>query len=303
MLGYRLLVIGPLLFVGSIAIRARIGIQQWDFPACTHKQEDDISAYRRVACDALQFRDIRFGKVDRTKLRTVAQSWVEGRRLGILKPLTPAFLGDSIREGVKQQIRQAAGVLVCHLQDIGKLELQSGRPRRACEDILLAMQVSEVLKYSDPYAVALAGIEQRTSIKILDSVAPKLAPFDRGELAVRLEQLRKEQGSLDSMVRLMRQLYRQSKERRGEAVSEIQEVDQFLAVSQGSPDKGFDVFRDVPHTKLASAEDNVPLISTIRMATASQSAFLRRLDERIAIVRAKSVVENPEKTRLIASAP
>src|SRR5690349_6203207 len=101
---YRLMVISPIALITWIVGTGRFATDTFEFAAATQLQQQAITAYRPVVKATTPLR-ARGYQPTPEEIRRVAKLWIEGHRKGELKPLTPAYLADSIQIGIKGEIR------------------------------------------------------------------------------------------------------------------------------------------------------------------------------------------------------
>lgn len=293
------MVISPIIYIGTLVGRAHVQVTSYDFVACSTKQHDAITAYRPYVIDAVPFRNKQSKTIPHEQLRRVAQRWVEGRKSGDLQPLLPVHIHDFVREGVKQEIYRSGDSMVTHLLVTSRREAAAGKEAQAARDLLLAIQLSEVLKYSDPYSVAHSGMQQRSAIASLSEITSKLTPDQLRECHQTLTELREAQQPLDHLVRWMKQVYNMERIRRGLEILPIEEVDRYFAVERHRPEDGLLTFASIPRPKWAANGIVPTMLGELRMASNSQTTFIARLDEQIKAL----VLEDPEHSGLASIAP
>jgi hypothetical protein len=299
MLAYRLMVLSPILYIGSLALRARTHVNVFEFTACTQKQHHAISAYQPFVTEAAPFRSMYPRDLNRPALRQVAKSWISGSKSGDLQPLLPVHIHDFVRDGIKQEVYRSADLMVMHLMTIAKYEVKEGKADQAAEDLVLAMQLAEVLKYSDPYAVAHSGMQQRSALGHIQEYLPFMSQQAIERCREQLIAVRVQQQPLDHLVRWMRQLYNAERIRQGHEASPIEEVDRFLAMNRMNPEEGLATFTSVPRPVWASTGEVPTMLGELRMASNSQTNFVRKLDEQIEAL----VLENPEDSGFASISP
>lgn len=299
-MAYKFMVICPLLYVGAISARARLHVEPHTFVACTLKQQRAMAAYREPFIAAASFRGTRYRDVNRIRLREVADSWIQGAAEGRLQSLTPVHLDDFVRDGVKQQIYRANDLLVQLLVNIAQEE--QAQPVQAAQDLVRAVKVAEVLKYSDPYAIAQSCIHQRTALQRLRAVSPKLHVNEKLWVRNELRELRSKQPSLEPMVRLLYRLYAESTEGDSNSTS-LMTIKQLLRDQSTADRNSLTVLAALPRPNLRAHKTENPVIGLLRMSGIAQDNWIRRLDGEIALLGTTSVVGNPEEHRVVAAAP
>ncbi len=304
-LAYRLLLLCPLLYVGAIGVRARLSLDPYVFTACTAKQQAAFLAYRSFYTKAVEFQSLPHGSVNRELLRQTTLRWIEGIEDGSLQQLTPVHLDDFARDGIKRDITRVRDSLACHLMAIARLEANEGRLDHSANDLILALKVGEAMKYSDPYAVAHAGIVQRTIMMELNEVGAKSPPASRLWIRGELLTLRSQQKPLEAMARLMSRLYRDTATSTDYHKS-FEKVDALLSRRDEADQLSVSYLASLPkpssHTNLDS-----PYMGLLRMCGISQTSWFRRIDQVIdslaTPVTITSIAENPEGAKLASISP
>lgn len=299
MLAYRLMVLGPIIYIGTLVGRAHVQVTSYDFVACSQKQHEAITAYRPYVIDAVIFRKPQSKHVSRERLRMVAQHWVDGRDKGDLSPLLPVHPHDFVREGVKQEIYRSCDAMISHLIAVARFEAEAGDQGQALRDALLALQLGEVLKYSDPYAVAHAGLQQRAALTLINGLVDGLSPFELAECRQTLQALREQQQPLDHLIRWMKQVYNTERVRLGEEVLPIEELDRYFAIERSRPEDGLASLASIPRPKWAANGIVPTMLGELRMASNSQASFLERLYKQIESL----VLKDPEHSGFASISP
>lgn len=289
---YRILLVGPLLYVGAIAVRARARIDPYVFGSCTQKQQAAIAAYQGPYLDALPFLSTPKERVDRRELRAVAMGWIERSNEGTLQPLTPVHLDDFIRDGVKQGISRTCGRMAQLLTEVAADETEKGDAGSAISDLVLAVRLAEVLKYSDPYAITQAGVLQRKALAAISDIVPKTDQAGKLWTLNALKDIRSRQRSLEPMVRLTVRLYQESKGSSDDSASLKPVAD--LLKKPGEGELSLSVLATLP--RASDPGTRAPaMASLLRMAGCAQESWLKHLDSEIAKLGSASlVVKNPE---------
>ena len=302
-LAYRLLVISPIIYVGAIVVRARLYIDPYAFTSCTAKQQEAFLAYRDVFAEAAGFQGLPASQVDHERLRVVASRWVEGAQSGQLRPLTPVHLDDYSRDGVKQQISRVRDVLSQRLLSCAKEELENKQPVQAAKDVLMAIRVTEAMKYSDPYSVSHSGMMQRTLINFLPRIADHLKPAERLWIRAQLKEIREQQQPLEPMARLIARLYRE-KSAKGQ-FSDIETLDALLKDPSTADSRSVTYLASLPKPSEMPTVKQSAYIGLLRMCGTSQAMWLRHLDGAIEDLNEllASVAENPKGSHVASITP
>jgi hypothetical protein len=299
-MAYRFLVICPLLYVGAIAARARLHVDGHSFVACTQKQNRAIAAYREPFIAAEAMKGVRFKDINRDRLREVAEMWILGAAEGHLQPLTPVHLDDFVRDGVKQQIYRANDLLVQLLINTARTE--TDKPALAARDLIRAIMVADVLKYSDPYAIAQSGIHQRTALQELRKITPNLKPAEKLWIRDQLRIVQANEPSLEPMVRLLYRLYKESSLYVADS-SSLSKVQRMLRDQNTADRDSLAVLASLPRPSFSENKSETPVIGLLRMSGLSQSNWRKCLDNEIRLLGETSVVSDPKEHRVVAATP
>lgn len=198
---YRLMVISPIALITWIVGTGRFSTDSFVTEAATQRQHKAISAYEHVVTISSPMRARQY-RPEPEHVRRAAKAWIDGYRNGQLKPLTPSFIGDSVQEGVKSEIRSCQTAVTLHLHQLAMREARAGRFDAALEDLKAAMMVSQVLRSSDAIAETACCHEQSNALTRLMSFADQLSQQQLRDLRAELIDLR---DSAPSLERLMKQ--------------------------------------------------------------------------------------------------
>ncbi len=301
-LAYRLMVLGPLIYIGGIAVQARVHIDVFSFVACTPKQHNSMLAYREPCLLAGGLRSSTPRNVDVARLRTVAEVWIQQAEAGKLVALTPVDLNDFVRDGIKQEIYRTNHQMVFLLTEVGHAELKRGDAKAASEDLVRAIRLAETLKYSDPYSIYQMGALQRNALAKLEGATPHLDAKSKVWVRSSLRRIRDRQQSLEPVVRLIYRLYREARidARPGKGLSSIAT---FLGQAKEADSKSVSVLASLPRPNGDEDSMETGLVGILRMSGLSQAHWLRQIDAQISAMNSISVVEDPKSTRVAVVAP
>ncbi len=186
---YRLLIISPVALITWIVGTGRVLSDNFEFVGCTEQQQKDIAAYRNVVVMTTPLK-LRSYRRNPAQIRSIAAEWVKQHEAGKLKPLTPAFLGDSIQDGVKSEIRLCESSLYIQLRLLSEREIRAGNTDQALKDIYACLGVSQVLRGSDALAESACCQQQRSTLEDLTPMLRFLKPKQLEEARKRLMALR-----------------------------------------------------------------------------------------------------------------
>lgn len=120
--------------------------------------------------------------------RRIAPIWVAAADQGQLKPIPLVRYAQSTFDGASGQILRTAGRITQTLESAATREAARGETELAVSDALGALRVNRIIEYSDGATVSLGSVHRRRMFKVIASVAPKLSPARRAELAKELRQ-------------------------------------------------------------------------------------------------------------------
>jgi hypothetical protein len=294
---YKLMVISPLAYIGMIGGLARFSADGYVVPACTIQQHEAITAYIGPV-SLVESKIVNNKRITPDEVRAIAAVWLDGSQRSVLKPLSSATYDDSVREGVKGQIRQASTQLIMALNRTADRELATGNPGVAARDLIRGLRVAEIVKYSDPHAVTLAGLKQRAVLDRLVEIAPEVPDLDRQMVLQELVALRDNQRPLEPIVRLTKHQYALSKQRMGQEALAIEEPARVVRgasfdLASASAEDLVGALKDP--TLLASSSEELPLfISELRMMFQSQDNLFKVLDRAIGAYQPASEPTAPQ---------
>ncbi len=173
-LTYKLMVAAPFVLMTSIAVNSRTYKDSWSSLEAGAELNERIGAYVDPVRAVVKLQWMGRNCTSDSEARDVATQWAGLAKSGVLKPLIPAYFGDSMENGVKQQILLANRSLTRRLESVVRNDLRDGRPLLAARDLALSLEVSSILKYSDLISLSTICTEQLRSIELLKEIAPLL---------------------------------------------------------------------------------------------------------------------------------
>lgn len=181
---YKLLLIGPTLFMGAIGVQSRLATETFQATQCSPAQQKAITAYVEPVRMAVELYNKHQG--DPKQARLIAADWVSQAEKGELEPLPPISYSDSLNEGVKNQIKVASDGVITNLEASARREIKAKNYDLAAKDLLLGIQFSEILKYSDFGAVNAISMRQRGFVNKLAHLATRIKPETRQDVKATL---------------------------------------------------------------------------------------------------------------------
>ncbi len=164
----------PVLFSAFVALYSRNYQDRYQVPSSTPQQESTVLAYAPYIRQTNQLFSKNAYSINRTEMLQVAGNWEKADESGILQPLPKVSFEDSIQQGVRGQIIHSKSMLVSALYEDARDLESNGRPNQAAQEVLLGVNLSQGLKYSDFNSVFLSDVEQRRAASFLERNATKL---------------------------------------------------------------------------------------------------------------------------------
>lgn len=224
-----LLIVSPFLLLLSIAVGTRTHVDAFEPVAYPAWMQSRIRAYIDPVSRVEAIVERGQPHVQPEATRETALLWLKGFDEGKLKELPSMHSDDSMREGVKNQIIQAADALCKGLGQMGRNALRSGDAKRASADVLLAIELAQKLKYSDLYSVGMMSQRQRNLMEILANAAPGLDVKSREAARSRLIAVKDSNQSLVPIVVRARQHWAASQVSGGKVAFSIEDVGRLVS--------------------------------------------------------------------------
>jgi hypothetical protein len=287
---YQMMVISPFGLLAYIGLFARFSDDPFTFSEYGPEVHGRILAYTPFVAETNE-RLSRNAMPPSNHAREIATKWLKGREEEVLKSLPPISAEDSVREGIKNQAFDSKIRVLGHLNALAYGSMQAGDQAQAVEDGLLALELAEVLKYSDFLAVSLCSMEQRRVLGTLRRL--DLSPELGRELRERLASLKGRQQSLDRLASLVRRNHAERRMREGREPLSIEETRRMVAVrymlSHDAPPQV--VLTELKSSLLASTGEEAQFFSEVRLGVSAQQALIENLDEFIQAIDSR--IESP----------
>jgi len=266
---YKIMATAPFFLLGSLAAQSRLHIDAFDPAGCTNQQQADIAAYISPVRMTSILR-VGVDNISHDQVLKVANYWITGAQSRKLKPLEPAFYDDTVRSNVKSQIKTASDLIINTLNRDAEINLAKN-PWRSVQDHVVALKVAEILKYSDPYAVAFSGVRERNILRSLTEVAGRLHLDQKRELSKQIEDFSAQQQPIEPLVRQTRKFYQFEQQRMSNNELAPYNTEEAVAVSLAEEPSVTAVMRQARNGVRGHvpAMDH-PYLGQLRMAYASQ---------------------------------
>ncbi|MBI5707755.1 MAG: hypothetical protein HZC36_12295 [Armatimonadetes bacterium] len=224
-----LLIVSPFLLLLSIAVGTRTHVDTFEPVAYPAWMQSRIRAYIDPVSQVEAIVEQGQPHVQPEATRETAFLWLKEFDEGKLRELPSMHSDDSMREGVKNQILQAADALCKGLGQMGRNALRGGNAKRASADVLLAIELAQRLKYNDLYSVGMMSQRQRNLLEILANAAPGLDAEAKRAARSRLVAVMESNQSLAPIVVRARQHWAASQVSGGKVALSIEDVGRLVS--------------------------------------------------------------------------
>jgi hypothetical protein len=203
---YRFMVLAPALFLAGIGVNARSISTEFDTVRNDSRSDAQIFAYVPYMreCQAPLRHD---SESDLRLAMRTAKDWIAGAQEGKLKPLLPSAYEDTSSEGVKSQVFDAKstleGRIISGIQD----KVEAGKFEEATRCTVTALELGEILKYSDFISLYNCASEQRRALLAIQPCVDRLSPDQRERIRIAVRRVQTNSDQVDRMVRRSRNLF------------------------------------------------------------------------------------------------
>ncbi|MBX3117635.1 MAG: hypothetical protein KF784_01105 [Fimbriimonadaceae bacterium] len=208
---YQFMIASPVIMLAAVGVQTRTYHDDFEFARYSPHLEKKIRAYSGVM-RAVELANDAEGTDSHPRLvRAAAAQWVQDSRSGELQPLEPEFLTDAINDGVKSQIYSACMGLCADLMVNARELSRQGEYDAAANDLVLATEVVQTLKYSDLTSVGAISTRQRGIFRMIGEYAPHLSAEVQKSLTERLARLEHSEKPVEPILERARGLFVKAK--------------------------------------------------------------------------------------------
>lgn len=269
---YRLMVCAPAVLVSGIAVQSRTYDDGYLPVAMTSEQNARIEAYIPFVKEAAEAAR----QPDPDLWRGTATHWIDANRSGKLTEVFPIAFDDVSTEGAKDSIFTSKLILSRRLAHYAYSPIVREEPKQASKDLILAIQLCEVGKYSDFNSVQTSAILQRIALHGLTKILPRLSQEDQKAARCSLVTLAASQKSLDAIAISSRSLYKEWMHRKGQVALGLEQGEKFVASNDSSA--AGDSTTTGASLLIAGLSDEIPkYISMASLAQGVQDGFVKDL--------------------------
>lgn len=194
----------PLALTGFMAVYTRNHEDNHEVPCASPAYDMQVLAYAPYVKAVKQLHG---DTSNRASMLALARSWDKAVSEDTLVPLTPVSFEDSVDEGARGSILRAKASLVSMLDDDAHVLAHQGQVKEAADETLLAMRLSESLKYGDFTTVYAATLEEKKQTEFLRHTTPLMDAATKAAVRAQLTQVAARQDELNDLTRESRVQY------------------------------------------------------------------------------------------------
>jgi hypothetical protein len=194
---YMAMALAPVILAGSIGVHARTFEDPFEWTD-TASDQVRINAYLPLVKTTDANLTSRSSATEAETLR-LADSWIAGANEGQLKPLVPIAADELAPNGVKNDIFQSQFLVCRRLTEFSDLHSSNGEDASAALDLTKAVQVANVLKYSNFMHLYRCSLLQFKCVERIESIYPNLDANSQSNVRAQLAKIRKYNGKLALM--------------------------------------------------------------------------------------------------------
>jgi hypothetical protein len=178
----QVLVACPFLFCGWLAFNSRIYKDSFEVQCGTQDQDARVFAYEPYVSEESLLLESNHHSVERARVLSLACRWDDAVHRGQLQPLSPVSFEDNCTEGVRGDIFRAKSQIVSYLLDDAGRLINKHCTCDAVDEVLLAVRLSQSLKYGDLDSISATSVEERDELSFLSSRASLMCEKSRKDV-------------------------------------------------------------------------------------------------------------------------
>jgi len=292
--------VSPLVLLAALTVGTRTYVDEFEPVAYDAQLQASIAAYVGPIRSVARILSETQGAERVAAARIVAAEWIERSRRRELRPLPPSDPEDSMREGVKAEILKSSEALASILFEAARDAAASGNFSLAAHDALHALEVSQVVKYSDLYSVGLVSLRQRQVLEFLYRLAEHLDATTAKVVLARLHSFANTERPLLTLVlRSKRNSARADSARSSANGNGEESVDSNQGLNLASLNGDSGTIQKTFEALSLSAEDGkLPsYLPEVRFAWSSQSQLERRKASLLNRLQSREAFQAPGQSR------
>jgi len=269
---HRFVQASPILFAGYLFAVSHTANSSFQSVTDTPTQDAHIMAYAPFVKDAQSVTHRQ--TINRFELIALANKWDAGVKAGDLLPVTPVTFEDSVQDGARGTIFHAKALVVNALLDDASDQARNGNHQNSVDETLLALRLTESLKYSDFHSVFLSNVEEGRAIGLLRSESGSIDDATKANVRTALLAINKGDDQLETLTKESRVQYYDYLRRTSQVPISIEDIHRTTYVTEriASNPASSDMMRYVS-TALRTQDDGAPeFLSDLRLAWAAQGS-------------------------------
>lgn len=279
----KVLIVCPFAVTGLLAAYTRGHTDNFERPCATPVYDMQMLAYGPYVKAVKQTLRGDASK-DRNAILALAKDWDEAVKQDKLVPVTPVSFEDSIEEGARGSILRAKARLVSALEADAAELAHEGQVKEAADETLLAMRLSESLKYGDFNTVYASSIEEKKQSDFLRRLMPQMDDSTKSAVRAQLSQVAARGGELDDLTRASRVQYYDWMMRMSKQAVTIEDVHQTSFVTKRivSDPESRDTLQYIKSAITEKAQDTGPeYLTELRLAWKAERTNQDRIQKLI----------------------
>lgn len=278
---YDLMIAGPILLLGLLAIQGRFAVPEFQPVGYTQKQNAELLAYRDIILAMEHHNIARNLRPKPEDVRKVALQWKQGIESGKLAPFQPQYASDTCNEGIKGQVRTACQRILLELSNLAE-NPKSGTPKQRADDLETGLFITKHYIRDDLSAIGFFGTCQRQLFEVAVKASKDFPKEERLRLAKLIESTNFDSSRLEAALSRAGKLYVLDGVRQGE--ERIWIVDRVMEREHlGNA--------TVSNALLASSDSDGSLPAITTIAAFARSAFRNGAEARVRTLRALQLSE------------
>ncbi len=264
----------PAIVLASVFTVSHTGSRKFESLTMTPSQDAAVMAYAPYvkATNKLQAAG---ENADSRDILALGKKWCGGIQSGALTPLAPISFEDSLQDGARGSIFRAKASVVDLLLKDAMAKMDDRQPHAAADEVLLAMGLTESLKYCDFHTVFNASIEEEREVGFLRANANLFDTATKQRIHAMLTTINSNTQDLEELTRMSRIQYNDYVSRMNQQPISIEDVHRTVYVTKrvaGDP-KGHDMMRYIADALNQTVTDSGPeYLSDLRLAWAADDS-------------------------------
>lgn len=202
---YTILAVSPAVLMAGIGVHARTFVDPFEWPSAAEDHRR-TNAYIPLVIKTQDLLENSSGPQSRSEASLLATKWVQGSKIGILKPLTATTLEESPSSGNKARVIEVNYLLAKSMIQSSDESVAVGDFQRAAKNLALSSDVLNCIKYSNFLSLYRVTLVQHSILTRMQVVYPKVSPLNQKELVAAMQRMRSDEKLTGRLARHTRHL-------------------------------------------------------------------------------------------------